>query len=105
MILREAKWKECPCCGRRGDLLQDEKYGCDECKKEIDMSKPGSDYLRVTVHSNDERARSMEFCSWRCTVKGLKKIKTDYFIAMPFLNYDTRKKGLMATDFFKLIKP
>lgn len=106
MLLKEQKWEDCPTCKRHGKIIQQEVYGCDVCKKEIDLNKKGAEYLDATVfhHDQEKAAEHMHFCSWRCVIRGLKKVKTDYFISLPFLHYGSGAKGLMAKDFFKFMK-
>lgn len=61
--------------------------------------------LTMTVfHKDGSAAEHMHFCSWKCCVKALRKVKTDYFISLPFLHYDGSQKGLGAQDFFALLK-
>ena len=102
MLLTECTYKTCEMCQKHTERLTDEVYGCDQCKKRIDLNKPERDYLEVTVHTHEKVATRMQFCSWRCCLKKLKTVRTDYFIALPFLHYD--KGTINAKEFFKLVK-
>lgn len=103
MILKIREWAKCPTCGRNEKLIQDDVYGCDNCKNQIGK-KPGSDYLRMTVFHKDGNSEYCHLCSWECVFKKLKKLKTDYFIELPFLTFDTNSKKMMVKDFWKAIK-
>ncbi len=104
MILIKAKVKEtkCKCCGHiERKTITPEKLGCDTCKKPIEENTR----LDVTVFwNNPDKSENFYFDSWECTIKKLKTIKTDYFISLPFLHYDTVKGRVKAKDFFKLLK-
>lgn len=104
MLLRERKYNKCTTCNHSTTLIHDEAYGCDECFKEIDMSKPESDYLQGSVHHHDKEVEWRHYCSWKCALKNLRKAKTDYFISLPLLSFDSKKKGMQAKDFFALMK-
>ncbi len=101
MFLTERVYESCKCCGKSGKLLKEETYGCNECRKEIDID--GS-RLEVTVFSNTNAAERRHFCSWKCVVKNIRKIKTDYFVSLPYLLYDDAPKGMRVADFIKLLK-
>lgn len=103
MIVKNATYKTCKSCGTK-HRLTDETYGCDECRKPIDREGEQRQYLRVGVFKHGEETRHLEFCSWRCCAKGLRKVKTDYFVSLPFLHYDERQKGIRAQDFFALLR-
>jgi hypothetical protein len=102
MLLREPRYRTCTSCEAQ-HLEENEVYGCDGCRKEIDMRKKHVEYLDATVHHRTEAAKSLHFCSWKCCMKGLPKVKTDYFISMPFLMFDSKAKGMRAKDFFAAI--
>jgi hypothetical protein len=101
MKVREATYKSCKSCHTRLKMVRDEAYGCDECRKEIDMDKRGTDYLEARIFSKNHETIGMQFCSWRCCLRGLKKVKSDYFVSLPYLHYD---EGILAKEFFKLMK-
>ena len=103
MIIKEREWNTCSCCGSR-KLKSEEVYGCDECRKEIDLNQPDRAHLEAAVFHHGSESKHLHFCSWRCVIKGLRKVKTDHFISLPFLLYDEAGKGLRARDFFALLK-
>jgi len=103
MVIRSRQYKQCVECGRN-ELIKDEAFGCDNCEKEIDLSKNQS-YLRATLFFHNNEARDMHFCSWVCVLKKLKTVETDNFIDLPFLSFDDDKQdGCSVTDFWKAIK-
>lgn len=102
MKIKEATYKTCKGCGSKSRLT-DESYGCDECRKPIDRGGQERQYLQATVFKHDVESRQLEFCSWKCCLKGLRKVRTDYFVSLPFLHYDERQKGVRARDFFAAI--
>jgi hypothetical protein len=104
MIIKPAVYKK---VRRVVDVrVSDERYGCDECRREIKYDGREAIRLDLTVHHNNAEAERLSFCSWKCVIKHIKKIKikTDYFVSMPFLMFDTKKKGLRAEDFIALFK-
>lgn len=105
MLLKEREYHTCPTCDSR-KALTGEVYGCDACKKVIDMNEPEKQYLGATVFEHGSGGtKDLHCCSWRCMVKALRKVKCDYFISLPFLHYDKDVgKGMRAKDFFALLK-
>lgn len=101
MLLRERKYNTCKSCTQRTTLVCDESYGCDQCRKEIDMQKKGVEYLEATIFNHDDQTTRLQFCSWKCCLKKLKTVKSDYFVSLPYLHYDS---GILAKEFFKLVK-
>lgn len=109
MIIKKAKYRKVKKIVT--ERVSDDVYGCDECKKEI---KEGQYKLDVTIfynnkklskqHNGDGETDRHEFCSWDCVCKFLPKIKTDYFVSLPYLFYDSKmkQKGIKANDFIKL---
>lgn len=108
MIIKEAKYRKVKRIVE--ELISDDVYGCDQCKKEmLDIGK-----LSIDVFFHDEKIKKQnkggadkyDFCSWKCVIKFLSTIKTDYFISLPFLHYDEKNttKGTSAKDFFDLFK-
>lgn len=77
--------------------VSDDVYGCDQCKKPIT-----DDRLEFTVFFDHADAERHEVCSWACAIKLLRKMKTNYFISLPYLHYDRKAKGIRAKDFFAL---
>jgi hypothetical protein len=107
MKIRDQEWNECKCCGRNTTIKVNEAYGCDQCGKEIDLNKKNIEYLESVIfsHAENRESKRVQFCSWKCCLKFLKKTKTDYFISLPYLNFENKQKGIHARDFFKLVKP
>lgn len=108
MKIKEAVYETCKCCGTRKNTISEEIYGCDVCKKEINMNNPGEDYLRLSVHDQQSAAQWKEVCSWACAsklVKSLIKNKAaGWFISLPYVSMDIVKKGCTAKDFLKILK-
>lgn len=90
--------------------VSDEVHGCDSCKLVIDFNQKDVEYLEMTIHAHkDNEYKRLVFCSWRCVLKYIPKIKCDYikcdyFVSMPYLEFDTKYKGVGAKDLIKLIK-
>jgi hypothetical protein len=103
MLIREAEWKVCPTCKRKEHIIKEEAYGCDCCKKIIDLNN-GDEYLRVQVFQTGGETSTYYLCSWKCVFKFLKTVKSDYFISLPFLSFKERGKGMAVKDFWKCIK-
>lgn len=101
MLLRERKYNTCTSCKQHTTMACDESYGCDQCRKKIDMQKNGIEYLEATVFNHDDQTTRLQFCSWKCCLKKLKTVKCDHFVNLPFLHYDG---GILAKEFFKLVK-
>lgn len=111
MLLKKAVYKKV--MKEVSQRVSDEVYGCDCCKKTITQGET----LDIDVFFNDAAkykkqeetyggsADKYNFCSWECVIKKLSKIKTDYFISLPFLRYDNPKDGRGAKDFLKLFTP
>jgi hypothetical protein len=106
MIIKKAKYKKV--MQEVNQRISDDVYGCDQCKKEFGEDNK----LEITVFFHDEKLKKQhegddtdrhQFCSWKCVGKFLPKVKTDYFISLPFLHYDTQTEGTMAKDFIKLL--
>lgn len=98
-IIKKGERTECGECHRTISVTND-VYGCDTCEKQIDENA-----LRVFVFSHKgSGASEYRFCSWACVLKKLKTLKSDYFIDLPFLHFDTATKGQHARDFFAAIK-
>ena len=104
MKIKEATYKACQTCDHK-TRETDEEYGCDECRKPIDYGGEQRQYLRVNIfHHGSSPSTELHLCSWKCAMKALKKVKSDYFVSLPYLHYDERQKGIRANDFFDAIK-
>ena len=102
MQLQECQYSVCKSCNQRVKRIREEVYGCDHCKKEIDMNEPQREYLEATVFMRNDQTYQMQFCSWKCCLTKLKTVKSDYFISLPYLHYGD--SNILAKDFFKLVK-
>lgn len=108
MIIKERVYKQCGEC-KRSETVSDEEYGCDNCKTPINLISGNGkhrEYLEVTVFKEGAgSAKHLQFCSWKCVFAKLPKIKCDYFIDLPYLNYDGEvPEGQRAKAFFEAIK-
>lgn len=102
MIIKERKFKECITCGHK-EMIGDEEYGCDNCKRKIDLSENRS-YLSASVfHHSGETSDNLHFCSWDCVLKKLKTIQTDYFISLPYLLFDETNPRINGMGFWDAI--
>ena len=104
MLIKKAKYKKVR--SWKHERISDEVYGCDLCKEEISLWEEEYNYLELNIFSNKEDFGSSrkQFCSWKCVLKYLPKIKSDYFVSLPYLYYDTKKVGLRAKDLIDIIK-
>ena len=100
MKIKEAKYKEVMVKQRQ--IVSHEVYGCDECRKEIKEFPNEERKLEMTIFHNKKESMHLHFCSWRCTLKYLPKIKSDYFATLPYIYFDERKKG--RDELVKLLK-
>lgn len=102
MIIKEAKYKNVKVMQRK--CVSETVYGCDECKKEIPKFPNESSRLDLTIFHNSGETEHLHFCSWRCVLKHVPKIKSDYFVTLPMLYFDQGTKNRTAKDFIKIIK-
>ena len=105
MIIKEQKFKVCKECGDR-ELIKDEEYGCDTCKTNIDYLSGSKEreYMEITVFHYGDKTDRYQFCSWACMFEKLKNIKTDYFVSLPYLKFDSNVKSLGVEGFWAAIK-
>ena len=105
MLIKDRKYRVCRSCKARHQI-SNEVYGCDSCRKILDMNQPEVDYLRANVHRHNQTGSSEEIitCSWACMAKVLNKVKCDYFVSLPFLHFEDVPKGVRAKDFFALMR-
>jgi hypothetical protein len=107
--IKDAVYDNCTECGRIKGTIVEESFGCDGCKKPIDeqLNNRHRHYLQLTVFREeaDTSAEHLQFCSWKCVLKTLPKIKCNYFINLPYLSFDNKlDKGIRAQDFFTAVK-
>lgn len=89
MIIKEAKYKNVMVKQRK--CVSETVYGCDDCKAEIKEYPNEENRLEMTVYrNNDEKTEHLHFCSWDCVLNHIPKVKTDYFISLPYIYCDAR---------------
>ncbi len=103
MIIKEAKYKKKRV--QQNVRISEEVYGCDECNKEIKEYPNETGRLDLTIFFQNNETERLHFCSWKCVLKALPKIKTDYFITLPMIHYggDECVKGKDAKAFMKVL--
>lgn len=89
MIIKKAKYKKLMVEQLR--QVSEEVHGCDECRKEIKNFPNEPSRLELRVFHHDDRCDYLHFCSWGCVIKHLPKIKSDYFVDLPFLYFGNSK--------------
>jgi hypothetical protein len=101
-IVKEAEFETCDHCGSR-KRLSDEVRGCDECGRVFPEDGAA---LNFTVFRNGEqRADQVDCCSWKCVFAALQKVRSDYFVSLPYFHYDAETpEGARAEDFFAFIR-
>jgi len=116
MKIKDAVEDRCPTCGSLRTTLEEEQYGCDYCKKIIDLedNKYGnkeSPHLSVTVFLIDrdetDRVDHLTFCSWKCLYSKIREYKhrTNIdFISFPYLSFKRDIRDKYCGDFFDCIK-
>lgn len=92
MRIKEAVYEEVQVTKRR--LVEDEKYGCDHCGKEITRNK----CLTVDVFHLEKETDSLDFCSWECTLNHLPSVKSSHFITLPYLYFDAEGEDERKVD-------
>lgn len=83
--------------------VSEEVHGCDNCRRKMD---PEADDLRMTIFEKEGgESQQAHFCSWKCVLQYLPKIKSNYFASLPFLNFDnSMPKGSNAADLIAFMK-
>lgn len=90
MIIKEARYKNVMTKQRR--MVSEAVYGCDDCKAPIVDFPNESQRLELTVfHKTHEATEHLHFCSWRCVLNHIPKIRTDYFVSLPIVYFDEPK--------------
>lgn len=108
MLIKDTQYKKCGECSRT-ESISEPIYGCDTCKAEIDLNRSsssgkGSGYLKVTVFHEESSTQNLEFCSWDCFFAKVPKIKSDYFMSLPYLMFDETDNKINAKGFFRAAK-
>lgn len=102
-VVKEAEYKSCGECGSKS-LVSDEIHGCDTCKTEIDFNDKDVEYLRLIVFQQEDNSEYFHFCSWKCVFEFLPRIKSNYFVDLPYLSYDSKDDKLSAKAFFEAVR-
>lgn len=86
MILKKAKYKKVQVWQTKE--VSPEIHGCDNCKKVI--NPPNSDLNRLEMKAfwKGDEVVYYHFCSWKCVLEHLSKIKSNYFVDFPFVHFD-----------------
>lgn len=100
MIIKERRYKKCSKCGAR-KFVAEEVYGCDVCKKQIDITDSVS-YLHFTVFRQSGDTEHLHLCSWDCVLEKLSTLESDYFVDLPYLYFDGTRPD--REDFFKAMQ-
>lgn len=104
MLLKKAKYKKVKVWSNK--LISDEIYGCDNCNKVIEEYP--NEVARLTIDvwdkENDSNVFNYHFCSWKCLLKFIPSIKSEYFATMPYLHYNEGIWDRTATELINIIK-
>ncbi len=85
--------------------VEPEEYGCDECAKHLPDYPNETTRLHLSVFYKDrDRTDDLHFCSWKCCLGHLPKIKTDYFIAFPHVIFDESSNERTGFELIQLLK-
>lgn len=104
MIIKKRAWSKCQTCQSNRTLINEDIYGCDVCKRVLDMNKKSVSYLDATKFSQRGEATHHHFCSWRCLVKWVIRVKCDNFISLPFLSFDGIPERTLTREFMRLTR-
>lgn len=74
-------------------MVSDAVYGCDQCKKEIQVHNDPT-VLEIAIFHNTKESERKQFCSWKCVFKFIPKVKSDYFLSLPFVHFDQKTRGI-----------
>jgi len=115
MKLKDAVQERCKHCNSHIKQISPEVFGCDTCKKEINLQNDKyqnrvSAHLDITIFYEEgicPDTSDHQFCSWNCCYKFLSKLKNRkdiHFVSLPYLDFERDIKDKYAGDFFKCIK-
>lgn len=85
--------------------VEESIWGCDQCGSEI-YEYPNLE-IKVFHQDDIDNVDTLHFCSWECLFKNVLKIKTDHFISLPFVTFDSKRiadNKTNAVGFKKLIR-
>ena len=105
MLIKKAKYEKVKVW--QNQCVSQEVHGCDQCKSVIDEYPNEDMRLECKIFFNDHGKQTtvLHFCSWDCVLKHIPKLKTDYFVTLPHLYFDTRKESKMgANQLINLLK-
>jgi hypothetical protein len=110
MKIKEAVNENCGECGRYKKEISPEIYGCDNCRKEIQRNLEAGkrQHLQMTVfgHPMDLNTEELEFCSWKCVLAYLPKIKCNHFVTLPYMHFDVGyPKKMTGKALISLLRP
>lgn len=108
MKIQDAVNEDCGSCGRYLKEISPDIYGCDNCRKEIqrDLAAGKRRHLQMAVFRNpsDSETEHLEFCSWKCVLAYLPKVKSNYFVNLPYLHFDAGyPKEMTGREFIRLV--
>lgn len=104
MIIKKAVYKKVRITQQRE--IKPEVYGCDCCRKEIKEYPNEPSRLTIDVwpdKTGDSMTQHYHFCSWKCVLKFIPTIKSNYFASLPFLYFDEGNGKRTAKELIKLI--
>lgn len=104
MLLKKAVYKNTRVI--RKIMIRDEVHGCDCCRKEIKEYPNESSRLILTVwpKKNQSNTETYHFCTWKCLLKFIPRIKSNYFASLPHLHFDSKAKERTAIELKNIIK-
>jgi hypothetical protein len=98
------KEHKCKTCGHtKHEEVTPDHWVCDECKRPM-----GSLHLDATVFTKTQigASRKIGACSWACMIAALRRVRSTYFVSLPYLYYDDdMPEGCLAKDFWLAIRP
>ena len=108
MKIHESISETCSECNRFKREISPDVYGCDNCRKEIqhELDAGKRQHLQMTVFRNPDSSSSehLEFCSWKCVLAYLPKVKSNYFVTLPYLHFDGGyPKEMTGKEFVRLV--
>ena len=104
MIKHKRVEERCETCKQVTKVISSDRYSCDECGALMHLDTKGEqDFLDLTVFHNKKPTRTIQCCSWECILKKVRRVRTDYFISLPFILFDGKVDGCRAKDFFAAI--
>lgn len=102
MLIKPAKYKNKKVIQKV--CISYEVHGCDECRTEIKEYPNEPTRLEINVfHHDNSEINHYHFCSWKCALTFIPKIKTDYFIDLPFVHFDSGVKERSAAELIRIL--